>query len=924
MEFNHTSFFTPASKTFLVNSESNFSSMKKLFLVFALCLSFGAKAEEGMWIPSLLKALNESDMKTMGMKISAEDIYSINHSSIKDAIVQFNGGCTAEVISNEGLLLTNHHCGFGAINGHSTQEHNYLEDGFWAKTKADELANPGMTCTFIIKIEDVTDELMSSIEGLAKTEDINDAFKKKYQEIISREKNGSPGYSAEIKPFNYGNAYFVIVTETFSDIRLVGTPPDDIGKYGGNTDNWIWPRHTGDFSMFRIYADENNRPAKYSESNKPFKPRHSLPVSMEPRQEGEFSMVYGFPGSTQQYVISDYVDYLINKELPRRIELRDNALDVINTAVRIDQKKDKAQRKGTFLKYASKEARIANAWKKWIGQIGGLKSYSALDKKKALEKEYMKLAFEKEEFKPYREALPKLQEYYKSQSQFLYKWANFTEFYQRSGPEIFRASIKFLKMLNDTVPANQLKAQYADDFIKGSEGFFKNYDVEIDKEIFKRALRVYVNDPELDKGFMNASMTKLSGSALDEYVDELYEKSLLTSLDKVKSTMNRFSKKYKKKLKKDPLLTLVKNMEKYYRDELIPAYRASAPLEDQLMRVYVKGLMEMMPNKTYWYDANFTLRLTYGRVEGSEPRDGMSYKYYTTLDGLLAKYDPTNIDFELPERLVELAKKKDYGPYAQDGEMFVCFTGSNHTSGGNSGSPCINGEGHLIGLNFDRSWESTMSDIMFDPNICRNIMVDIRYVLFIIDKFAGADHLIKEMELVTPEWRKEKRVGHLNGQVEAVTKEIKADAKNPDLLVTRAMYYDSLGLVKEYKNDLAAALALDKDHPAAVAQMADYLVKNDEISKATKLLSTALRTQRNHKELIFKRGVLYIEMGQNIKAINDFSKVILLDATHFKAYYNRGVANYRLGRSDKACADFQMAQGLGDNKEYFIYESACK
>jgi lipoprotein NlpI len=897
--------------------------MKKLIVLLTFCVSFVSRAEEGMWIPSLLKALNESDMKTMGMKISAEDIYSINHSSIKDAIVQFNGGCTAEVISNEGLLLTNHHCGFSAINGHSTQEHNYLEDGFWAKTKADELANPGMTCTFIIKIEDVTEELLSSIDGLTSTKDINNAFREKYQEIVDKEKGAGKGYAAEIKPFNYGNAYFVIVTETFKDIRLVGTPPDDIGKYGGNTDNWIWPRHTGDFSMFRIYADKDNSPAEYSESNQPFVPRHALPVSMEAREEGEFSMVYGFPGSTQQYVISDYVDFVINKELPRRIELRDNALDVINTAVREDQKKDKAQRKGVFLKYASKEASIANAWKKWIGQIGGLKSYSALDKKRALEKEYLKLAFEKEEYKPYREVLPLLREYYKGQTKFLYEWANFTEFYQRSGPEIFRASIKFIKLLTDSIPADELKKQYKDLYIRGSEGFYKNYEVDIDKEIFKRALRIYLNDPELNRSFMNASMTKLSGPGLDEYVDELYEKSMLTSLDKVKSTMNKFSKKTRKKLRKDPLLTLVKNMEEYYRNTLIPQYRANKPKEDQLMRLYVKGLMEMMPDKRYWYDANFTLRLTYGKVEGSEPRDGIKYKYYTTLDGLLAKYDPTNIDFELPEKLVDLARKRDYGPYAQDGEMFVCFTGSNHTSGGNSGSPCINGEGHLIGLNFDRSWESTMSDIMFDPNICRNIMVDIRYVLFIIDKFAGADHLIDEMELVTEEWREKKRVAHLKGCVEATTDKIKADAKSPDLLVKRALYYDSLGLEKSYKNDLTAALALKKDHPGAVIEMSNYLVKNNQNSKAADLLSKALRTQRNHPELLFNRGVIYIEMGQNLKATNDFSKVILKDVTHFKAYYNRGVAYYRLGKSDKACADFKMAQSLGDNKEYFIYESAC-
>lgn len=895
--------------------------MRKVLAVVILLTSLVGRAEEGMWIPSLLKALNESEMKTMGMKLSAEDLYSINKSSIKDAIVHFNNGCTAEVISKNGLILTNHHCGYGAINSHSTQEHNYLEDGFWAKTLKDELANPGMVCTFIIKIEDVTSDLLDPIRGLTDPKERSEAFKKAYQEVVDKESKGTH-YKAVIKPFNYGNSYFVIVTETFEDIRLVGTPPDDVGKFGGDTDNWVWPRHTGDFSMFRIYAGADNKPAKFNESNVPFKPRHALPVSMEHRKEGEFTMVYGFPGSTDQYLISDHVDFLVNKERPRRVALRQGALDVINAAIIVDQNKPKSERKGTFLKYASKQARIANGWKKWIGQIDGLTAYNAVQKKETLEKEYLKLAHQSDD-NVYREVVPELQQLYKEYHPIMFEQSNFVELYFISGPEILRNTRKYLGLVDDTLSIDQIKELKVAPIVDKVDGFFNNFDEDIDKAIFKNLFKIYLGDKELSKSFIPSATLRLMHSDIDGFVDDLYEKSIFSNPAELKKMLNGFSKKWVKKLKKDKLFQLVLSMDNYYIDELAPKASKYRPQENQLMRIFVEGMMKLMPDKRYWYDANSTLRVTYGKVEGSSPRDGMEYKYYTTMDGVLAKYDPENQDFQLPKKLVELARKRDYGPYAQDGELFVCFTGSNHTTGGNSGSPCINGEGHLIGLNFDRSWESTMSDIMFDPNICRNIMVDIRYVLFIIDKFAGAGHLLNEMELVTKDWREEKRNEMLKTQIKLTSDNLLNDPKNTDLLYQRAAYYDSLSLSKEAQIDVEAALKIDPTHAKSVLLKSKQLLANGEKAAALKVIETALK-KKPQAILYFERGLLLTSMKQYLKAVSDFSKVIKIEPTNYKAFYDRGVAQHLIGRYENACADFKMAQQLGGNQEYFIYESACK
>ena len=880
-------------------------------MLVCLLISSSVYAKEGMWIPSLLNALNEPDMKTMGMKLSAEDVYSINHSSLKDAIVHFNGGCTAEVISKDGLILTNHHCGYSAIQSHSSLENNYLKNGFWAMDRSQELSNPNMTCTFIIKIEEVTEELLSSIEGITDQAKRDKAYADKYKEITDREtKDGH--YEAVIKPFNYGNAYFVIVTETFKDIRLVGAPPSSIGKFGGDTDNWVWPRHTGDFSIFRIYAGKDNKPAAFSTDNVPFNPRHSLPVSLESLNEGDFTMVYGFPGHTDQYLLSSDVDYRINKELPRRIDIRESSLNVINAAMRKDE--------SLYIKYASKQARIANAWKKWIGQIGGLKNFNALQKKQDLEKEYLSRSAQKPEYTKYANAVKEINTLYTAYHPVKYNVYNFLEFYRYSGPEIIRFTERFNKMINDTADVKDLKAKHADKLVTSIRGFYKNYNVEVDKQIFKNVLKIFSEDA--DMGYLPESIRSKVKADPEGYVDDLFEKSVFVDSSATIAMIQGFGKKSVKTIKKDPIYLLMKEMSAYFSDILLPEMRKFMPEENRLMKTYVAGLMEMFPDKSYWYDANSTLRITYGKVEGSSPRDGMAYTYYTTMDGVLDKYDPENPDFELPERLIELGKNRDYGQYAQDGELFVCFTGSNHTTGGNSGSPCISAEGHLIGLNFDRSWESTMSDIMFDPNICRNIMVDIRYVLFIVDKFAGATHLIDEMELVTPEWREARRKELLMDQVRIVTEEIKASPTDVKLLAERSNLYDSLGMQAEADNDIEAAMKLDRFDPDVALAKSNQLVKTGAFGEAISVLSASI-TKHKDERLYFARGLVYVEMKAYKKGITDFTYVIGEHGTHFKAYYNRGVCYHLTGEPEKGCADFEVAQKLGDNKEFWIYQSTC-
>ena len=709
---------------------------KVLFLSILFLLQvFKFFPHEGMWIPSLVKAF-ENDMQAMGMRLSAEDIYDVNSSSIKDAIIHFNGGCTAELVSSKGLLLTNHHCGYSQIQSHSSLEKDYLKYGFWASNKSEELSNPGLTASRVVRIEDVTNTVLFETEGLADKERYS-KIQTTINKLIADAQTGTH-YTAKIKAFNYGNDYYMIVKETFKDVRLVGAPPNSIGKFGGDTDNWVWPRHTGDFSVFRIYSDQNNEPNEYSESNVPYTPLHFLPVSMKKRSVGDFTMVYGFPGTTEQHLTSRNLSYIMDKERPARIEMREKSLSVIDASMRSSDL--------LRIKYASKQARIANGWKKWIGQVGGLKTVDAIQIKLNREKEYNDMALSNQEWgKKYGRVINDMNVLVDRYKDADFAYSMVIE-YLYVGPELFKRAREISKFLSNysTLDENGELDNEIEKQIKLSKGFFKNYDNATDKRIFELLTEEYVvqmGDSPLGSILKNNSAKDLA--------EIIYEKSILTSELRFNKFMEKLSKNSFNKLKNKDLgyILWMETNDRFIKN-IVPEVRVYRASMDRLLKTYVAGKLEMFPDANHWPDANSSMRITYGKLEGSAPHDGMRYIEHTNIDGIITKNNSGNPDYELLPRMRKLAAAKDYGDYGQDGELWVCFTGSNHTTGGNSGSPVLDADGDLLGINFDRSWESTMSDFMFDKNRCRNIMVDIRYVLWVIDIYSGASHLVDEMTLV--------------------------------------------------------------------------------------------------------------------------------------------------------------------------------
>ena len=678
-----------------------------------------------MLIPSLIAAF-ENDMKAKGMKLSAADIYSVNSTSIKDAIFQFGGGCTAELVSDKGLLLTNHHCGYSQIQAHSSLENDYLKNGFWAQTMAQELPNPGLTAMRIVRIEDVTAAVLAGASSKADQATIAANIKKLVAAAIA-----GTHFEAEIKPFNYGNDYYLMVKETFTDVRFVGTPPNSIGKFGGDTDNWVWPRHTGDFSVFRIYAGKDNKPAAYSQDNQPYKPLHYLPISFQNRQEGDFTMVYGFPGTTEQHVVSEYLKFIIEKERPARIEMRNHSLAVIDAGMKSSDL--------TRIQYSAKQASIANAWKKWIGQVEGLENLGAVKIKLDEEARYTAMASSKPEWAKYASALATLNGLMAKGTSTEYNYAIGVEYFS-VGPEYFKLvrGIEDLIVNHAKYAANNELQGVLTKLQTSADGFFKNYNAEVDRQIFL----------ELSKLYLNYTQQTLKGTTVEQLTALIYGKSIFTDAARYKAFLGSFSAKSLKKLEIDAGFVHFNQFFTPFRNEVVPAYKTFQADVNKWMQVYVEGKYIMFPNDKHWPDANSTLRLTYGQLEGSAPTDGMRYTEHTTLDGIIAKYNTGNPDFELLPRMLDLHAAKNYGPYAQGTDLWVCFTGSNHTTGGNSGSPVLDENGYLMGLNFDRSWESTMSDYLFDPNRCRNIVVDIRYVLWVMDIYSGAKHLVDEMTLM--------------------------------------------------------------------------------------------------------------------------------------------------------------------------------
>lgn len=713
--------------------------MKKIFLVLLVGLLgfLNLKAEEGMWIPSLLQKMNEGEMITMGMRITAKDIYDINHASIKDAIVSI-GGCSAEIISDQGLLITNHHCGYSRIQQHSTLEHDYLTDGFWAMNKSEELPNAGMIARLLIRIDDVSLEVLKGVEN-SMTEEQRDVIIKKNIKEITEKAEKESGYEASIRPFYYGNQYFMFLTETYKDVRLVGAPPSNIGKFGGDTDNWMWPRHTGDFSIFRIYADKDNKPADYSKDNVPYKPKYHIPISLKGANEGDFTFVFGYPGRTEEYLPSYGVDMNVNVVNPVIIDLRTEKLNIFKKYIEQDRL--------VRIQYASKAAGVSNTWKKLIGANKGLIRFDAIAKKQAYEKDFINWAGStpslKSEYgnlitdfeKVYGELTP-----YQKASTYLREAGN--------GVEIIRFASGFKNLLEAEDEAKFEKLLTSKQ--KDVASFFKDYHQPIDKEVFEKLLAMYQkgSDPAYLPDFLISIQSKYKGD-FGKFADEVFKKSIFASETKLTAFLKDADFGKLKKLQNDPAYQLAADLNKLDEDKLQPQIKKLGNELAKLQRIYMKAQMEMQPEKRFYPDANSTLRVSYGKVKPFDPSDGVKYKHFTTMKGIIEKEDPNIYDYVVEDKLKDLYQTKNYGPYAdQDGSMHVCFIAANHTSGGNSGSPILNADGHLLGLNFDRVWEGTMSDLNYDPDYCRNISVDIRYCLFIIDKFAGAGHLVDEMTII--------------------------------------------------------------------------------------------------------------------------------------------------------------------------------
>ena len=715
--------------------------MKK-FLLFTLLFSFSlcSFADEGMWIPMLLKK-NEADMQKKGFKLTAEDVYSINHSSMKDAVVLFGGGCTGEIISSEGLLLTNHHCGYWAINSISTVEHNYLHNGFWAKSKEEEIPLKGQKATFLIRMEDVTNAVLEGVTDKMKESEKQEIIRKNVAAIRAKAVEGTH-YEAVIKPFFYGNQYFMFVNEVFPDIRLVGTPPESIGKFGGDTDNWMWPRHTGDFSMYRIYADKNGNPAPYSPDNVPYHPKRHFTISTKGVNENDFTMVFGYPGSTQQFLISDGVEIVAKHQNPVAVDQRTTRLDIMKKYMNMSTE--------LRLKFSARSNSVANAWKKWIGETKGITECHVVERKVAEEKEFTNWVNQNaDRQQKYGNVLPALKNEYAQMKNYVIIYTYVSETFKAI--DVFNymdnfASIVEKSKLKETT--NESLAAEREALLKKTQSYFKGAYKPMDKEIFAALLHYYFThiDPMLIAPDLQRYIV-CSKADFEKMANHLFDETVFASEEQMTQFITNGTKKDFAKLEKLEAFRMYQAAFKQY-DENIKKYAASMYKINDLYRVYVKALMEKDADKTFYPDANLTLRVAYGNIKGFSPADGIEYQCYTTLDGVMQKENPDIFDYKVHPRLKELYEKKDYGRYANSkGELPVCFVATNHTTGGNSGSPVIDANGRLIGVNFDRVWEGTMSDINYDVDRCRNISLDIRYFLFIVDKFAGAQNLINEMTL---------------------------------------------------------------------------------------------------------------------------------------------------------------------------------
>ena len=717
---------------------------KSLFTTLISIFSFSAIADEGMWLPQLLQSLNEEDMQAHGLQLTASDLYSVNNSSLKDAIVSLGGFCTAEMISAEGLMLTNHHCGFDAIQTHSTVSNDYLEDGFWAMSRDTELKNEGLTATFLVSIESVTDRVLVGFDDLNLSEvDRKEKIEKAIKIIVSEATEGTH-YNAKIKSFFGGNEYYLLIYETFKDVRLVGAPPSAIGKFGGDTDNWMWPRHTGDFALFRVYMAPDGTPAEYAEENIPYKPKHFLPISLDGVDNGSYTMIYGFPGRTDRYLTSYGVKEALEQSGPTIVDIRSEKLAIMKSYM------DKSNR--TKIQYAAKYAQTSNYWKYFIGQSKGLKTMRVSDKKKEIENNFrvwVASGDAKRQTK-YGDALGLIEDAY-----FANRKINIARTYLNEaifrGAEILYFSRQMNSLIGQLADIEDVdKRKKIKDIKNMAKDFYKDYNAELDQELLSAMLKMYYhNIPKSQHPDIFQKIEKqhfgLKKLDFDFYAKKLFKNSIFSSRAKFYDFLNNPSAK---KIEKDLAHRTLMSIYNFYLENHYPKRKKIRADLEKGNRLFIAGLREMNPDKKYYPNANSTMRLTYGNVGDYQPGNAMQYDYYTTIDGIMEKEDATNEEFIVPQKLKQLYEIGDYGRYADaEGNLRINFISNNDITGGNSGSPVINAWGELVGTAFDGNWEAMSGDIAFENQVQRTISVDIRYTLFVIDKFAGASHLIDEMTI---------------------------------------------------------------------------------------------------------------------------------------------------------------------------------
>ena len=718
--------------------------MKKIFFfVLLVIFRFVAFADEGMWIPLFL-GYNEAEMQQMGFRLTADDVYSVNHYSMKDGIVLFGGGCTGELISPDGLLITNHHCGYSYVQRHSSVDHNYLHNGFWSKSRDEELVTQGLTVTFLVRMEDVTSAVLKGVDASMTEGERSRLVERNIKEIVETATAGTH-YTAVVKPFFYGNQYFLFVNEVFRDVRLVGVPPESIGKFGGDTDNWMWPRHTGDFSLWRIYTDKDGNPAEYSPENIPLKSKKYFPISIKGVNENDFTLVFGYPGTTQQFLISDAVDVVVNVQNPVAIHSRDLRL----AAMKRQMEKSTAIR----LMYSAKANTISNGWKKWQGESKGIIECHVIEKKQKEEGQFQSWVEADATRKAmYGTLLSDMRLVYRDYRDKVKVNTYLSETF--IGVEMIRFLYSnVLKVVNaagnSAIADEQFDEKHRNKLLKEAENYFASYNSDIDAECFVELMHYYftTQDAKLIPTELQHYITYTKADWQAMFDRALNKSPYFANGEKFINFVKNAKRKDFAKLKDHELYKLIlPAFEQYFAN-----YDQMGELRSKLdlyYRTYVKALMEKDKDRTFYPDANLTMRVTYGKVRGFSPADGVEYVHYTTLDGVIAKDNPDIFDYKVDPKLKELYQNKDYGRYANEkGELPVCFIASNHTTGGNSGSPVINADGELIGVNFDRVWEGTMSDINYDVNRCRNISLDARYFLFIIDKFANAQNIINELDI---------------------------------------------------------------------------------------------------------------------------------------------------------------------------------